>query len=62
MTLPNIAGLSRWSIRFLWLPSEIHLSDFTNNARIQVQIDLVTLATVKVSADRAFLTNSLDSL
>jgi len=62
MTLPDIVDLSPWSNRLLWLPSEIPLSDFTGNARIQVQTDLVTLATVKVMADIAFLTSSLRCL
>ena len=37
-------------------------SDSTSNARIQVQVDPVRLAVVKVSADSAFLIDSLDFL
>lgn len=36
----------------------IPLSGFTSNARIQVQIDLVTLATVEVSVDTPWITLS----
>lgn len=60
--MSNIVDLSRWSSRFLWLFSNFFLSDFINNARIQVQINLVTLTTLKMSANNALLINSLDSL
>lgn len=66
MTLLNIAGLYRWSNHLLYLlglSSEIHLSDCTSNTRVQqIQVDLVKLATVKVSAESAFLNNTWDFL